>query len=212
VLPGGLPAGTRADSCGQAVARIALGPGEWVLVLLGGSNEAHPPAREVIRGLEADSERLAGGRYAITRTQPGVLDPATGPAFLHHSRARTVIYCAADQITAQAADALAALAARAAEFMPSAADRSVCEASVTCVGHGQLPEALHPAVATVRPSEITAYVCSHLITRELAGALGVLCTAYARRLAHSGPQDAGTTACSLARPDMTRGPAWTSWS
>jgi hypothetical protein len=203
VLDGsGLPAAVNGRSAGQPVVRVALDRGEWALALLGedAQRTARRPARDVICGLGECRRHPAGQRYAIARTQPGVLDPWIGPAVLHHSSAGTVLYCPADQITAQAADALAAMAARASEFLrPEAA----CRVSVTRVGHRYLPTALHPAVATVRPSEITAYVCSRLITAELAAAIGLLCTAYVSHMAPPAPAGAGSAEESAAAPLLT---------
>src|SRR6202035_4373673 len=137
----GLPADREDRPAGPAVAQITLGPGEWALTLPGEGTprEALLPARDLIRGLQSFHRAPAGKRCAIVRTQPGALASWIGPAVLHHSGAETVLYCPADQITVQAADALAALAARAAEFLRPAAAHAGCQVSVTRVGHRHLP-------------------------------------------------------------------------
>ena len=202
VLDGsGLPAAVSGRSAVQPVERIALGPGEWAFVLPGDAQRtARWPAGDAIRRLGDCRRHPPGQRYAIARTQPGVPASWSGPAVLHHSSAGIVLYCPADQITAQAADALAALAARAAEFLRP---EPACQVSVMRVGHRDLPTALHPAVLTVRPSEVTAYVCSRLITSEVAAAMGLLCTAYVSHMAHSTPAGAGSSEQNAAGPLLT---------
>jgi len=170
---------------GSAVALIALDPGEWALVLR--ENGAQLPAghaiREMLRGLQALHPVPTGRLWTIARAQPAVLAVGVGPAVLRHSRTETVLYCSADQITTQAAQSLAALAARATELFGPAAPLFGCQVGFDRVRHRDLPVDLHPAVTTVRGSQVTAHVCSRLITYELAVAMGALCTAYAAHVA-----------------------------
>lgn len=174
-----------AGSSGSPVARIRLGPGAWALMLRGDHTRQPAPfvIRDLLSLLECSDPCPSAERYRITRVRAAALAPSFGPALLHHSSSGTVLHCLADQITAQAAESLAAMAARIAEVVGPAAPGGSRQVSVTRVRHRDLPVDLHPVVTTVRGSQITAHVCSRLITYELAAAMSALGTAYAAFLA-----------------------------
>ena len=191
LLNGGYqPPGLVADTFRLPVLRVPVGPGEWVLALLMDQPEpsAQLPTRDLLRRLKSSYSDHggypgpAGRRCVVIRARPNALDPGMGPAVLHHSGAETVLYCRADQITPQAAETLAALAARSAEVLGPSATKDNCNISVSRLRHRDLSVDLHPAVMTVRGRQVTAHVCSRLITHELAVAIGILCTAYARHV------------------------------
>lgn len=183
---------------GSPVVRVPVGPGEWVLALL--TDHTGPsavlPTRELLSRLKcsAPSERgyqgPAGKQWLVKRVMPTAADPEIGPAVLHHSSDFTVLYCRADLITTHAAESLGGLGAHAARLLGLAATHGTCQVSVARVRHGDLPTDLHPAVMTMRGRQVTAHVCSRLITRELAAAMSTLCTAYAGYLA-TGPTTLG---------------------
>lgn len=172
---------------GRRAAHVALAPGEWAM--------AAPPARARQHAGRL-AEELAGAvhsagpecspegtSWVFARLPLSAFGSLTGPAILHHRRGVTVIYCADTHITSQAAAALAALAAQAAELLRPAGR---CQVSVTRIGHLRLPVTLHPAVAQARGPKMTAYVCDQQISGGLADAIGVLSAAHAAHLARVG--------------------------
>jgi len=172
--PAGIP--------GSPVTRVSLGPGEWVLVP-GGHTLMPPVIRDVLRGLELSDPGPPGARYRIMRVQPPAIVPWFGPALLHHTGSRTVLYCRSDQIAPQAAECLAALAARTAEVVGGAAAQSSCQVRVVRVCHRDLPAGLHPALTTVRGSQVTAHVCSGLIDPGLAVVMSAMGAGFGSCLA-----------------------------
>jgi hypothetical protein len=168
---GGCPQGIS----GSPAVRVWLGPGEWALMPGGRSRPLAPSViRGVLRRLELSDAHRSGARYQITRVQPAVMVPWFSQALLHHTASRTVLYCRSDQIAPHAADCLAALATRTAEVVGSAAAQGSCQVSVARVRHCDLPAGLHPAVTTARGAQITAHVCSRLITHELTAAVNAI--------------------------------------
>ena len=167
----------------RGVTWTALGSEEWALAFPPGGARLGTPglAAGLVRRLQPYSQRSAPDRKpAIVRVPAGALDPQLGPAIVHHRPGGPVTYCDAGQITASAADALADLAVRAAEFAVLTRGRGACHVSLVRVRHRDLPVALHPAVVAVaRGRDVTGYVCARVITAGLAEVLGVLGTAYA---------------------------------
>lgn len=156
-------------------ARVWLGPGEWALVPGGRPRPLTPSMlRDVLRRLDLSNPDRSGARYQITRVEPAAMPGLLGPALLHHAGSRTVLYCRSDQIAPHAADCLAALATRTVEVAGAAVTQGSCQVSVTRVRHCDLPAGLHPAVTTACGSQITAHVCSRLITRELTIAINAI--------------------------------------
>jgi hypothetical protein len=180
--------GRRGEPCGPEVVHVALGPGEWALMLTGGGDSRPAPlaVRDLLNRVMAAQQRPAGRRFLVERAEPAALGGWAGPAVLHHTSAETVMYCRADHITAQAADSLAALGARALEVLrPARAPGESYKLSVVRASHGDLSADLHPAVATVRGLAITVHVCSRVVTHELADAMGTLYTACAERVTYA---------------------------
>ena len=160
---------------GSPPVRVWLGPGEWALVPGGHTRPLTPSMiRDVLRRLELSDPDRSGARYRITRVQPTPELGWFGPALLHHTGSRTVLYCRSDQITPHTAQCLAALAARTTEVVGAAAAQGSGQVSLTRVRHCDLPAGLHPAVTTARGSQITAHVCSRLITHELTAAINAI--------------------------------------
>lgn len=159
---------------GSPMTRVPLGPGEWALVP-GGHTRLLSPAmiRDVLRGLELSDPIQSGERYRITRVQPAAM-AGFGPALLRHSGSQTVLYCQSDQIAPHAADCLAALAARTAKVIGEAAAEGSCQVKVARISHRDLPADLHPAVTTVRGSEVTVHICARLIAHDLAAAMSAM--------------------------------------
>jgi hypothetical protein len=112
------------------------------------------------------------GRLAVTRVPQALIGPAPGPAVLHWRGGRAVAYCADTQVTGRAAEALSALASRAALLTsPASPDLGITVAEFTPVPHALLPPGLHPAAAFRRSTSITFAVCAELITADLAETL-----------------------------------------
>jgi hypothetical protein len=113
-----------------------------------------------------------------------LIDPRLGLAVLHCQSGQTAIYCADSQITGRAAEALSALASRAARIVSLAPPPDPGHlVTVTRVNHELLPADLHPAVAIHRSKDADFLVCRDLITPGLAMTLSLLATAQARYLA-----------------------------
>jgi len=179
LLKGGNYAPSVAD---PPVTRVSLGPGEWVLAP-GGRTLMPPVIRDVLRDLQLSDPGWPGPRYRITRVQPMAIVPWFGPALLHHTGCRTVLYCRSDQIAPRAAECLTALAAEAAEVVGGATAPGNCQLRVARVSHRDLPTGLHPAVTTVRGSQVTAHVCARLIAHGLAVVMSTMGTEFSRCLA-----------------------------
>jgi hypothetical protein len=149
-----------------------------------GGHTLMPPAiRDVLCGLQSSDPGRPGPRYRITRVQPMAIVPWFGPALLHHTGCQTVLYCRSDQIAPRAAECLAALAAHVAEVVGAAAAPGSCQLRVARVGHHDLPIGLHPAVTTVRGSQVTAHVCARLLARGLAVVMSAMGDEFSRCLA-----------------------------
>jgi hypothetical protein len=157
------------------VVRAAVSASEWLL--------AAPPAGSLL--VPADLRLLAvrllaaappgqpgAGRLAVTRVPQALIGPAPGPAVLHWRGGRAVAYCSDAQVTGRAAEALSALAGRAALLAsPASPDLGIAAAEFTPVPHALLPPGLHPAAAFRRSTAITFAVCAELITADLAETL-----------------------------------------
>lgn len=165
------------------VARVVLGPGEWALAFPVSSGPGSP---EMARQLRSHGARRPSGSCAIVRVPLWAPSFGGGPAILHYSQGRAVIYCLAGEISAGAARTLGALASRAEELIPVAARAGGgCQVSLRRTAHAEMPPELHPAIAAVHRAGVTAYVCSDLVTDRAADALGSLCTAYLALMAHA---------------------------
>jgi hypothetical protein len=160
---------------------IPLSGGEWALALLNGATrmEAARLVADLVRGQPPVSWPQPDGSVAAARVPPEMLGPRLGSAVVHQRRDGAVIYCDASQITGPAADTLAALAGRAAEFAMPADGDGECQVSVIAVRCRKLPVSLHPALARARAGLVEAYVCERQITAGLAAALSALGSAYA---------------------------------
>jgi hypothetical protein len=175
--------GSPAAMSGSPAARVWLGPGEWVLVPGSHTRPLRTSMiRDVLQRLELSDPDQSGERYQITRVPSTAMDSWLGPAVLHHTGSRTVLYCRSDQIAPHAADCLAVLAARTAEVVGAAAAQVTCQVSVARVRHPDLPAGLHPAVTTARGPHVTAHVCSELITHELTAAMNAISAGLGGRL------------------------------
>jgi hypothetical protein len=176
---GAQPAERRAQAPSLVAARRDLAPGEWALVASAGE----PPGPGAVR---ADLRSLAAGDWppsSLMVIRRAALPLRLGVAVLHYCHGGTVVYCRPCDITADAADGLALLAARAATLPgpPPAGrgrPRSVSVLLAPCRdGHG--PAHLAAAVAG---GEATFVICDRLITARLAAALTVLGTEQLRCL------------------------------
>jgi hypothetical protein len=174
-------------AAGGGVVRAFLSDSEWVLAV--------PPPGSPL--LAADLRRLAPqllaavpakvpwpGGFLVWPVPPSLIGARLGPAVLHYRSGRSVIYCADTQVTSRAAEALSALASRAAGLTwPALPGFAVTDVEIARVGHAQLPPGVHPAAAFRRGTRITIAVCSDLITPDLAAALASLGSAQCSLLA-----------------------------
>jgi len=156
---------------------VEFAPACWALALPPPGSALTPAlARAAAAGLAAGCPGPPPGLLAVARA--GQIDERLGRAVLIACRGHAVIYCPAPEITALAAAALAALGSRAALAWPGPCPAGV-RVRIARATHPSLRGCLHPAYISAPPG-ITAHVCENLISAELAAALGVLCTAYAR--------------------------------
>ena len=180
-LPGRWP--THAARRGP-VTRIGLGPGEWALALLPPRvqrREARPLVRDLVSGCDLGA-RARGGRCAVVRIPAEALAAdQLGQAVLHHALGRVTVYCPANQIAEETAQALALIASRAAGILAPA--ETGYEIGLVRVPHRELPAGVHPAQVETRPAAVTAYVCAETITQGLGDALALLSTACTTQLA-----------------------------
>jgi hypothetical protein len=166
----------------RAVTRIWLEPEEWALALLPPGTSARA-ARPLVRRLVSGGRPCEGGwggRCAVVRVPAEALGGQLGPALFHHTRDQVTVYCPADQITEEAARALALIASRAAGILGPA--EAGYEIGLVRVAHRELPDGRHPAQVETCGSTVTAYVCAATVTEDLADALGLLSTACASHL------------------------------
>ena len=177
-------------TAGGGVVRAFLSDSEWVLAV-------PPPG---IPLLAADLRGLAPhllaavparmpwpGGVLVSPVPQSLIGAWPGPAVLHYRGGCSVIYCADSHVTSLAAEALSALASRAAGLTwPALPALAVTDVEIARVGHAQLPPGVHPAAAFRRGTRITIAVCSDLITPDLAAALASLCSAQCSLLARPG--------------------------
>jgi hypothetical protein len=170
-----------AETSAGVVVRVDLPPGEWAEWALA-VRPAGPQPAEPAR----PSATLLPRRFAIVRV-PGAVGQVLGRAVLLHGRRQTMICCHEDHISDRAAIVLSALLGHALSVITDDdAGGSSTEPGVTItrVEHQLRPaDDDHLASADLVPGRTAAFkVCAEVISAELAGVLGLLCTAYARTL------------------------------
>lgn len=179
----------RADATASTVAWVDLSPvrgtrrPEWALVIQPPGPRVPTPASP---GPARPSASSMPRRLALVRV-PELAD-GLGQAVLLHRRGQTRICCLENHITDRAACVLSALAGQALlAILGGDADGSVTDPepriTVTRIGHSLRPaDHRHVASADERSAPGALFVCSNLVSAELAGILGLLYTAYARAL------------------------------
>jgi hypothetical protein len=175
---------------GRGVVRAVISSSEWVLAAPPPDSPLTPAGlRRLALGLLAAARDIsqAPGGFELRPVPRSLIDPRLGLALLHYRDGRSVTYCPASQVTIRAAEALSALASRAAgASSPATPGCDVTDIEIARVGHAQLPPRVHPAAAFRRGTRLTIAICSDLITPDLAAALGSLGSAQCSLLAGYG--------------------------
>jgi hypothetical protein len=156
---------------------------EWLL--LAPSAGAHPGLLRRTAFAWLDSAPSSPGGSAAFLPVPSI-DPALGPAVLHHRPEGTVIYCREGDLGEAAAETLSLIVATSTPVLiANAARYEPPRASITTVAHGRwlhpardrwLHPTLHPMVAHVALLQATIYGCDCQVTSALADVLTKLCT------------------------------------
>jgi hypothetical protein len=120
------------------------------------------------------------------------IDPALGPAVLHHQPGGTAVYCREADLAEAAAEMLSLIVAASTPVLIAGTSRhELPRARITAVAHGRwlhsardrwLHPSLHPVVAHVALPQATIYACDCQITPALADVLTTLGTGQLRLL------------------------------
>jgi hypothetical protein len=137
-------------------------------------------------------------RFTLARALSACPGPQlTGRAVLLHRHGHALMCCPENHITDRAALVLSALADRAlCEIIGPGASNGAAgpEPSMrfTRIKHSRRPADDHHVASAelARGRDVTFDVCHRVLSAELAGVLGLLCTAYARILTELGRPDA----------------------
>ena len=111
------------------------------------------------------------------------VDPRLGLAVLHHRHGRTAVYCRQQDMAEPAAVAMSRVAGPSDALLVRAAWRNgPPHVRVALRDHALVPASLHPVVALARPPRVTLYVCSRMLSAEMATVLSALGTEQLRCL------------------------------
>jgi hypothetical protein len=168
-----------------AVARIPVGPREWMLTVppgpAGSAQDLGPLAGNLAGRLRAGGAPGAGGAVWLPS---GAVDERLGAAVVHVRRFRAVTYCSGEYVSPFAVAALSALGGQAGIFTSGRRGGPAPGVTVALYSHETLVQAgFHPAVAFQAAwggvPQVRLFACAGLLTAAAADTLGRLWTEQA---------------------------------
>lgn len=155
------------------VAQVMLGHREWMLFAAPGTEPADDALLSMAACLARTLRRRSAPSAGLLACVPD-LPPGAGAAVLHATAGQATIYARSAHLTATAATRLSALARH--HRIPARG-----EVTITRAPHDELRRRglLPAAAALVTAGTADIVVCEDLVTAEVAGAIGRLCTAHA---------------------------------